>query len=587
MVQKYPGLILKNRCFYFRLGLPRRHWILARCKEIGYSLNTSNFNVAIGRWRTELAHLQKFINVFESIVMKINENNKVILNETDIDKILLYRLGQIQHFLEENAPDIEDGKKKFKDIQLGILNKKAKVEHLMAKVIVGYLQKLVDTGQANVTLRTVYSKLRDKEVELGLQEKNEDGDQWFKSFNTHMIALEKYASHAITNMKKERTYSPSNPKVKTLLRTYDAVKTNERMTRSLTSTPWEKFFKKYARNKKNLKSTTDNRLFDNFLAIKLCFTLMEKDYIEDITKLDCRKLCERIYRVPKRWNTKSNKDKDVLKILTSNPKKVLSKKTIKNNLITFKEFMRFAVKEDIINNSLNDFVDMPVKLTQNEREPFTPNELRKIFNPETYPDPHSRKAQAKFWVPLIALYQGCRLNEICQLDIDDIVQDRGIACISINNNKPDKSVKNPGSIRTIPIHPKLIEMGLLHFIHYQRLHHVHKLFEGLVQKSIRSGYGSSVQKWFSRYLENISVKSPSKVFHSFRHTFETKAIERKLATEYQNALGGWVDSGIGQKVYGKKKSTKALLEELSKITYPINKELRELTNKVKGSYFYN
>jgi len=37
------------------------------------------------------------------------------------------------------------------------------------------------------------------------------------------------------------------------------------------------------------------------------------------------------------------------------------------------------------------------------------------------------------------------------------------------------------------------------------------------------------------------------VFHSFRHTFETKAVEKKIPTEYQNA-SGWVDCGVGQRI---------------------------------------
>ena len=101
MVQRYPGLIIKGRTFFFRVAVPRKYWVLAKCKDIGYSLNTSDYKTAVNRWRIEIAHLQSFLNVFEDIIMKINKENKVVLDENDIDKILLYRLGQIQHFIEE------------------------------------------------------------------------------------------------------------------------------------------------------------------------------------------------------------------------------------------------------------------------------------------------------------------------------------------------------------------------------------------------------------------------------------------------------------------------------------------------------
>jgi len=78
----------------------------------------------------------------------------------------------------------------------------------------------------------------------------------------------------------------------------------------------------------------------------------------------------------------------------------------------------------------------------------------------------------------------------------------------------------------------------------------------------------------------------SKVFHSFRHTFETKAVEKRIPTEYQNALGGWVDYGVGQRIYGKKKDVRIMLEELSKISYPIHKELKALEEQFRDTYVF-
>ena len=53
----------------------------------------------------------------------------------------------------------------------------------------------------------------------------------------------------------------------------------------------------------------------------------------------------------------------------------------------------------------------------------------------------------------------------------------------------------------------------------------------------------------------------NKKYYSFRHTFATKAVEKRVHLEYQNALGGWADYGVGQKVYGHNKNIKAVLEE--------------------------
>ena len=70
---------------------------------------------------------------------------------------------------------------------------------------------------------------------------------------------------------------------------------------------------------------------------------------------------------------------------------------------------------------------------------------------------------------------------------------------------------------------------------------------------------------FARYLDKLKITDKSKVFHSFRHTFETKAVEKKIPAEYQNAICGWTDQGIGQRLYAHKKDMNIMLEELSKI----------------------
>ena len=93
-----------------------------------------------------------------------------------------------------------------------------------------------------------------------------------------------------------------------------------------------------------------------------------------------------------------------------------------------------------------------------------------------------------------------------------------------------------------------------------------------------------MQHWFARYLDKINIKETDKVFHSFRHTFETKAVEVKIPAEYQNAICGWTDNGVGQRVYGRHKDINAMLEEISKISYPIQKELKELKDLFSDSY---
>ena len=581
MSYRYPGLVARNRLFYFRLKIPVALRKIARCTEMVYSLNTSIYQEAIEKWRVEFAHLQAFLTIFKDIIMKVNEQKQLVLNRADVDKLLLHRLEQIQEFLENNTDEIKSRHKTEADIILFHNGKKeADIRKLMQDMILEYLKGLVDKNKANITLRSVYHQLRNKEIELGLVGK-EDKYDWLKEFSTHIAQLDHYAKKAVKAGREEKLYTPTNPKVITLLRTYDSMKTDERIHHSMAATHWEKFFKRYLFMKKNIKGSSDKRLSKLKKCIWLAFLLMKREYLEDITKQDCRQFSELIHRVPKRWNEKIEND-DIFSLLTDNPNKVLSKNTIQGYLAVFKEFMRYAEKEEIISNSMNTSIDSPVRIKHILREPFTADDLHKIFNPNTYIDPRCRKNQSKFWVPIIALYHGCRLNEICQLDVNDIVQEKGIPCISINANAPDKSVKNKGSERVIPIHPKLIDMGFLYFVEYQRREHKIKLFD--FAKIKRGLYNCQVQHWFARYLDKIGMSEPSKVFHSFRHTFETMATEKRIPPQYQNAICGWAEQGIGQRLYAHKKDVRVMLEEISKIEYPINRELNNLKKAFMDSY---
>ena len=551
MSYHYPGLIARERLFYFRLKIPKELRTLARSKEIKLSLNTSVYQEAIEKWRVEFAHLQAFLTLFKDIIMKVNEQKQITLTATDVDKLLLHRLEQIQSFLENNTDEIQSRHKSEADVILFPNGKKeADIRRLMQDMILDYLKGLVDKNKANVTLRTIYHQLRDKEIELGIVEKDAKYD-WLKAFSTHISQLDHYAKQSVKAIQKDKHYSPTNPKIITLLRTYDDMK-------------------------------TDERIHTIGIILQACFALMERECIEDVNKQDCRTLCARIYRVPKRWTEKISKRKTLLSILTDNPDEALSRKSVKKYLTTFKEFMRYAVKEDIIENSLNEFVDIPPMKDGLKRVGFETSELRKIFSLPTYPNPHLRKNQARFWIPIIALYPGCRLNEICQLDVNDIVQEKGVPCISINDNAPDKSVKNRSSVRIIPLHPKLIDMGFLHYVNYRRKQNKIKLFE---LERIKNGmYGRPVQSWFARHLDKLGITDKSKVFHSFRHTFETMAVEKKIPAEYQNAICGWTDQGVGQRIYAHKKDINTMKEEISKISYPINRELNELEKEFRNCY---
>ena len=70
-----------------------------------------------------------------------------------------------------------------------------------------------------------------------------------------------------------------------------------------------------------------------------------------------------------------------------------------------------------------------------------------------------------FWLVLIGLLHGTRMNEACQLFIDNICTVQGIPCIKIINDEETKQkTKNVQSVRTVPINPILLRLNFLDFV---------------------------------------------------------------------------------------------------------------------------
>ena len=63
-----------------------------------------------------------------------------------------------------------------------------------------------------------------------------------------------------------------------------------------------------------------------------------------------------------------------------------------------------------------------------------------------------------YWIPLIGLFTGMRINEICQLRIDDVYKDGKNYVFNIVESK-DTQLKSNSSERIIPVHPHLIKLG--------------------------------------------------------------------------------------------------------------------------------
>ena len=140
------------------------------------------------------------------------------------------------------------------------------------------------------------------------------------------------------------------------------------------------------------------------------------------------------------------------------------------------------------------------------KHPFTVQELQKLFDSDMNSDLR--------WISLISLFCGARSNEIAQLTRSHVHQHGAIWYISTVGMRL-KTGKS--SLRSIPIHRQLLDLGLINLIESKK----DKLFPDLTQHS--SGrYSDAVGKRFTHQLKKVGIKRPKLSFHSLRHTFEAR-----------------------------------------------------------------
>lgn len=186
----------------------------------------------------------------------------------------------------------------------------------------------------------------------------------------------------------------------------------------------------------------------------------------------------------------------------------------------------------------------PTRSDEGGAEAFTLDELRLIFEPERY---NKAKRPHQFWAPLIALFTGARANEIAQLRLCDLGEIDGLPCISIDHDPRGENptrTKNPDSVRTIPMHPELIRLGLLAYIEDVRNAGGTRLFPHLPMDSMGKREKYISRDFNEKHLPAVGVHQPRrKVFHSFRDTAET-ALHSNGANPVQ------IDEWIGHKAEG-------------------------------------
>ncbi len=222
---------------------------------------------------------------------------------------------------------------------------------------------------------------------------------------------------------------------------------------------------------------------------------------------------------------------------------------------------------------------------QDARENFSAEDLQRIFSAGewfqtgrgvlTRAGTYREYCPHYYWLPLLGLFTGARINELAQLHLSDIrctpdgVWFLDLAVLDDDGGK--KRRKNPNSKRRVPIHPKLISLGFLDWKNALTRSGFERLFPELRFDQVK-GYGKAATKWFSGYLNGLGFpRDNTKVFHSFRGTLVTYCASKlKLTPQEISVISGHArDTSVLSKHYLKDQLPEDLIATVKRIDFPL------------------
>lgn len=247
----------------------------------------------------------------------------------------------------------------------------------------------------------------------------------------------------------------------------------------------------------------------------------------------------------------------------------IAARTLKTRLTFVKAiWMESRVNGKIPKSTPDPFDGLRVKVPDNvdtARVQFEVEELETIFASQPVQTESAVSVQAGYWLPLLALFHGARLEELTGLEVRDVSGSGPEMTLEIRENEIRPRLKNrKWSRRKIPVHPKLIELGFDKYVTAAREAGIKALFPSFTS-------GATFGEEFTAHVKVLISPVADRLvgMHCFRHNWETAERNGRLhpaAAKY--ITGRKIDSGSAA-LYGSEAGVPILREELDRIRYPL------------------
>ena len=237
--------------------------------------------------------------------------------------------------------------------------------------------------------------------------------------------------------------------------------------------------------------------------------------------------------------------------------------TVRKGLAVVSSVFRWAVREGYIETAPTDGITGVRGSKTRDRErtrlPYSSDDLNTILAHL----PTEQESPSKHYLPLLAMWTGARVEELCQLHVDDIGHEDGVSYLHIRGGD-GRSVKTYSATRKVPLHPELERLGFLSYV--KRQHGKPRLFMDLTAGP-HGKLSHAYSKAWGRFTDGLGITDPRKTFHGFRHGMADALRRAGVELEVREALLGH-SSGRVSAGYGSGHTLAAVFAQVQRVAFP-------------------
>jgi integrase len=278
----------------------------------------------------------------------------------------------------------------------------------------------------------------------------------------------------------------------------------------------------------------------------------------EVSRNDCRKFRDMMLLLPSRA-LRYSKTMSASGVIAMNGTP-MNPKTVNKNIQFVSGLFNWAVSEELITDNPARGLTVGIKgKASSERNAYDADSLGLLIRNLTISD----QSPENYWLPLLGYFTGMRIEELCQLRIQDVITMDDVHCIRVSSEAGP--LKTINAERIVPIHSHLIRLGFIEFVNSLDATKSIRLWHAL-KANAYGKFSSAYSKRFGKFKRRIGINDKKLTFHSLRHTFANE-LKQSGVSEYIIAqLVGHSNSSITMGRYGKEYEVDNLSDAVEKLS---------------------